>query len=650
MLKQELVDVQAAELVAETLAHFKLLRTQARLPDKWREYEELYFNGSEDYYGGKARVRIPILHTHTERIVPKMDKTIFPPDGDFFGAVPGDHSNNVLLEDAEKVVKTIKRQFGKCKLRTKLIGSYRNLCIYGTTFIKYYWGYSIKRRFKRKKNAGGLWERIEEEDIVSDGPTAEVLDIWDVYADPKDENLEGAVIQEIVTDYQKIKDKAQRKTESGDEVGVYRNTELLKDSRLSQINDPERALSDLTRGVGDRKYGKHEKKIRTYEYWGPIPQSFLTLNEDDSDEEVEGYIVVGVNSPSDSASSAVTGSDLVVLRVSPNPFDHQEKPFLRGRYIKVEGQLYGMSMYEVNISLAKELNTVRSQFMDMRTFMLKNKWLRDRNSEISDHSLKDLSEQVIDTNDVNGLQALRPPDFSGSALASEANIKADLEDGTGATSFLGGTPMKSSLERTAEGVATMMSAGLERFELVVTQYEEEILKPLAEGFWWLNQQFLDDEIEIAMTGGRTLKFSPRDVDFIYDLQFLGIHELGQKSFKINALNILIQNVAPFAEFGLDPLPILLRMVKLLGMGDLIPEIDKRPEAQAEFTPEGEKQLLMSGQKVRVDLNDDHAAFIEAYKEILNTPNLPEHVKANTEEALGQRMLIQQVLAGLSNGQ
>ena len=128
------------------------------------------------------------------------------------------------------------------------------------------------------------------------------------------------------------------------------------------------------------------------------------------------------------------------------------------------------------------------------------------------------------------------------------------------------------------------------------------------------------------------------------MNFAGIKELGEKEFKMNALNILIQNIATLAPFGLDPVPIVLRQVKLMGFGDLINEIDKRPQGETlESSPEGELQLLQLGRKVKIDLNDDHDAFIAAYNQLLASPNIPVNVKQNTQEALGQRLLAKQII-------
>jgi len=315
----------------------------------------------------------------------------------------------------------------------------------------------------------------------------------------------------------------------------------------------------------------------------------------------------------------------------------------------------------VNIPLQLELNTLRSQLMDLRSFILKKKFLIDREANIDHSQLQDLHTAIIETDSMSGLKDLVPADFSPTALAQGAVIKQDIQDSTGASKLLGGSPTGSSLDRTATAVSLVAQGGLERFELVVTQFEEEILKPLVRLFWMLNQQFLPEGRDVNLVGDKIIRVVPSEIALEgMDLNFVGIRELGEKAFKINALNNLVQNLIPLTNQGIDVVPIVLKQVKLMGFGDLIPEIDKRPESNLEESPEGEVQLLQLGKNVRINLNDDHVAYLKAYESLLNrviladpiteseeyskevvnavqNSNLASNVRKNLIEAVGQRL-------------
>lgn len=630
MIAQELIDKEAAEFVVNGRNYYRQLRRDLGYEKQWVEAEDSYFNGTADYYKGLSKVRVPALNQAVERIVPKLDKVNFPPDGEFFEARPKNPQNQIMVEDAEKVTRLIKQQLIDTNVRGKLIPAYRSLAIYGTIFVKTYWCHEIKERYKR---VGG--QRVHVYDVTSDNPDFYVPSIWDIFIDPCDEDLSGDVIEREVTDFQLVKDKEQY-TEDGKTFGIYRNTDKIKSfNYIDSDNDLKK--SQEIRGVDRRLFAPHDKKVQLLHFCGRVPKYFLTKSE--SDKESGEYVENGLITVCEAG-----GEGSITLRISDNPFDHQEKYIFPGRYLAVPGRLYGIGMITPNISLEAELNTLRNQAMDCRTAMLRKKWLRDRGAEIPDHQLNDQANNIIDTQDMNGLRELPQQDFTAVTIAAEQNIKQDIEDATGASKLLSGTPSGSSLDRTAGGIATVVQGGLERFELVAVNFEE-VLKRLSRHYWYLNQQFLPEGREIEIAGGQIVRVFPDQINIgDLDLNFVGLRGLGEKEYKINALNILIQNLTPYISLGLDPIPVLLRFFKLVGLGDLESEVDKRPDAQLENTPEGELQLLRLGRTVKIDLNDEHDGYIAVYQSILQEPEIPDNVRKNTVEALGQRLLAKKVLA------
>lgn len=646
LIDPKTIEDDAVRLVLETKNHFSRLRNKMGYEKDWQDFENSYFNGTNDYYDGNAKVRVPVLHQAVERIVPKMDKVIFPNDGQFIALAAKDPENNLEVQAAEAATELIIQQFKDADARRKLIAVYRALCIYGTVFLKTHWNYKEKERFSRKD---GKRERTPV--LMFDGPDFYNVDIWDFFADPKDEDLEGSVIERIKMDWMDIW-KQRVEEEGGTADGIYKNVNDVKGVFTKRTTDSEQQLSEEVKGLSQHEYGPHENKVCVYEYWGDVPKYFFTRSFEDKEnlEMVENALIV-IATSNDARDAGAKGSESgsgVCLRITDNPFDHNEKPYLRARYINVDGRLYGVGVMGVSICLEMELNTLRNQLMDMRTFMLKNKWLRERTAGIHDWQLTDLANLIIDTDDVAGLKPLTPPDFSATAITNESVIKQDVYDSTGASPLLSGTPSGSSLDRTASGIATVVQGGLERFELVVTLFEEEAMKKAVEKFWQLDQQFLPEGRDIKITGKSLIKVLPEEIPYNFDINFLGLREIGEKEFKINALNILLQNLAPYIPLGLDPIPVVMKFFKLTGMSELEQEVDQREMNQLENTPEGEIRLLQLGKKVKIDLNDSHDEYIQAYLELLKQPKLPDNVVANTKEALGQRLIAKQMLARVND--
>ncbi|MFI5405035.1 MAG: hypothetical protein ACHQ1D_00835 [Nitrososphaerales archaeon] len=623
---QDMIDTEAAKFVCEAKKHFEMQRKTANYHKAWLNCEKAYFNDIDDFYNGIAKIRVPALFNKVEDIVPKFERSIFPPDGNWFDATPANPEDETQVMQAFLAVKLLRQQVVDIDAKVKIRGILRSLCIYGTVFVKAYWEHKIKERYVRKN---GTREKIWE--TTFDNPNFYSPSIWDIYADIKDEDLEGIIIERIVKDYEDLYQNREH-TEEGNDVGIYRNVEKLKGVKLGleETVTSDKQISDRFTGLKDHSFGNHENKLEVLECWGQIPKWFLTGSNEDKENHlyVDGLIVVGLKA----------GEEAVTLRISENPFDNQEIAFVRGRYRKIDGRLYGIGVIEPNVPLQMELNTLRSQAMDNRTFNLRPKWLKDISAGIDDEALKDLNFHVIETLDVNGLVPLRPNDYTATILSSENVIKHDIEEGT-VSNTIGGNAGGNSLERTASGLTTVIQSGLDKIEMAISSFEDEVLKPLMNKMWDYNQQFLPDGREIPIIGQQLIRVNPSEIT-LPPINFSGIRELASKDFKVNTLNVLLQNLAPYAQYGIDPIPVLFLQLRLLGFSELIPEIDKRPnsEEQLEQTPEGEVQLLLIGRKVKIDFNDDHEAYIQAYKQLLAQPNLPVNIAMNTKEALGQRLI------------
>ena len=632
-IPQYLLEQEVASFVIKTKEHFKQLRDDAGYEKEWLLCEQVYFNGAaSSLYDGLSKVNTGELHTQVERVVPKFDKVIFPTDGKFLtisAKNPKDDTEVYASKCAETLL-TI--QSNDINMRSKLMTVYRSLAMYGTVFIKTFWNHQEVKKYRRENG-----KRIEDLVTTKNCPDFEEVSIHDIYIDPKDENIEGALIQELDVDYHKLWQKRRQKI-NGEEVGIYTNVEQLKEVKVVEETDPDKIVSDAIRGLTNHQYSPFEKKIKALEHWGPAPLYFITGEESDreSGEVAENVlIIIGY----DGGKSGV-----VLLPPQDNPYDHQEKPFHRARYIKVSGRAYGLGVISrVTIPLEMELNSLRQQLHDDRTFMLRKKWIKDKSSGVSNEQLKDVHNLVIEANDINALRELTVQDFTQTGIVAENNMRQGIQAATGVTPLLSGTPTGGSLDRTASGINTVVSGGLERFELIITAFEEDLLLPAEEQFWALDQQYLPKGADVQLIGKPLVKVIPSEIPLNGDMHFGGIKELGAKDFKINALNILLQNVTPFAQFGMDPLPILFELVELMGFGDLKEKIDKRPESQLEYTPEGEVQMLLMGQMPKVDFNDNHDAYIQAYQELLQKPDLPDNIRKNTQEIMGQRMIAKQAI-------
>lgn len=598
------VEEKARSLVEDRLAHFQKLRDNSPHPENWEDNENAWHNKTNDYYQGRSKVSVPEIHKAIEKVVAKVVKAIFPSDGNWLATKPAmsEDEDDILAEEAKKVTKLLKKQFMHAGGKRKVSKLARSWATFGTAFVNVFYDY--KEAVRRTRINGEPVDRVV---VTKDGPDFEILSIRDVYLDPTDSELEGDVIVRRLVDYQTLWDLRQ----DGDE-GIY-PMDALEKVRKNYFEREERYEKQTEEDQANNpthEYGENDRKIELLTFWGNVPSWLITESvEDYNNDLIERNALIEV---------AKTSKGCVLLRVDYNPFYHLQKPIVKIPCIEVPNSAYGMSIGQVSLSLQRELNTLRNQLMDMRTFNLKRKTLVEEDSGVTESQLQDMENLIIECKDINGIRDFQPADFSGSAVPQGQQIQSDIQEGTGVTPLLGGTAGGNSLERTAEGVNTVVSGAMEKFEMLIDLFVDNGLMEILTQFWQLNQQFLSKEREKQLLGTKnTLRV---ELDSILaenmDFDFKGVKEFIKKGHMVSVGNILIQNIAGFVEQGLDPVPIVLKQVELMGWGDIIEKIDRRPQSQLEQTPEGEVQLLRQGLPVRIHLDDNHADFLRAYETIL----------------------------------
>jgi len=99
-INQSIIDEAVGAFVMAAKQHFETQRKNAGYETVWRNAENSYFNRGDDYYGGLSRVRIPFLHNKVETIVPKIDKALFPSDGNRMECVQDNPDDEIQKETA----------------------------------------------------------------------------------------------------------------------------------------------------------------------------------------------------------------------------------------------------------------------------------------------------------------------------------------------------------------------------------------------------------------------------------------------------------------------------------------------------------------------------------------------------------------------
>ncbi len=248
-------------------------------------------------------------------------------------------------------------------------------------------------------------------------------------------------------------------------------------------------------------YSSLDKKPDQVEYierWGLLEAKYVYSDEErtekflDEDDMCETVVIIG--------------NRKAILKLEVNPYGHGQKPYVFCPYIPKEGEFAGMGVAQVGETLQEEINDTRNQSMDNKTLILMTMWVKTRASGIKNQDLRIRPNGVVTTNDINGLQPLRPPMVSGVGTSMEALAKNDLRESVGAASNLQGIAQQGVDTATESTLINKESVG--RINMVAQLFSELILKPTLLMAEYLNYQFYDHEKVISVVGPVGVKFIP----------------------------------------------------------------------------------------------------------------------------------------------
>lgn len=482
--------------------------------DPWKQrivrYSELYkMYQHKRHYEGLATIFVPEILRAVETVVGNLYKSITNNNPPF------EYQGRTKDEDASAAALTqlVLYQMDENGFKSRLMDSLRQMAISGLTCRKVLWDFKQVARTRKnyveepgdkmdpetgKPITFRQWKKETFLDTVKDHWTFEPVDLLsllipDISVPYNDMQKSRWIGEQYTVDKQWIRER----TKKGwfvkvDEKEYQPDPEDAKDpaSRSKVLRENRLRSSGFT--VKVNKPGG----IEIFERWGLLKAKHvydaqgLEDNGLDADDEIETVCIVANRS--------------VLLKLEANPFFHNQKPYLFCPYVPVEFEFDGIGVGQIGERLQEELNDTRNQTMDNKTLILMNMWLKSRSSGIKNQDLRVRPLGVIATNDMQGLQPLRPPVLTGVGVNIEGTIKNDLRESVGAASNLQGIAQSGVGSATEASLINKDSMG--RLALTQQLYGELVLKPLLIMAEYLNYQFYDHEKVIRVIGPQGMQY------------------------------------------------------------------------------------------------------------------------------------------------
>lgn len=497
-------DAVVSSVSEEILKSEKLLNPWKTRVVKWYELYKMYQR--QKHYDGLANIFVPETLRAVETVVGNLYKAIVGQDENWF-----EFSGKEEQDEGAALAMTqlVRAQMEENKFKSRLMDSLRQMAITGLTVRKIGWDFEqvprkrtvlerqnvkdpLSGKVKKTKN----FKKEQSLETVRDHWTFEPVDllafhISDINVPYNDLQKARWIAEQYLVDRQWIKERIKKGWLCGDDLD-----KLDEQGQDAKQSDAKTLSENRTQTSGFNLQGFQNKKVEIVERWGLVRADWVHSPEErkdlglDADDMVEGVIIIA--------------NRKVILKLEANPFWHNQKPYVSCPYVPVEFEFDGIGVAQIGEKLQEELNDTRNQTMDNKTLILMTMWLRSRSSGIKSSELRVRPLGVINTNDMAGLQALRPPVLTGTGVNIESVIKEDFRQSVGASSNLQGIAQGGVDTATESSIINKESFG--RLLLTCQLYGELVLKPGLTMAEYLNYQFFDHIKTIKVIGANGVKF------------------------------------------------------------------------------------------------------------------------------------------------
>jgi len=549
-------------------------------------------NSDIQMYNGRNGLVIPELHNQVETSVGQFISGLFP-NNNYLGCIPVKASN---AEDAQRVKEAVFHELDhKNNLPSLMERFERQKVLYGNAFLKPVFEKTMKTVVVKDPKGYVKTTQVP----AYQGVKVHCMDTFHTYVWP--ENANSVQEAQLCFDEDFV---FKRELERS---GLYKNldkvTELQPDyQNYGWIDTIRMTINNLSTAATYRKNG-----VLVTECWcdfdivkGEYVPCVITLLN---------YSVVG--------------------RIQRNPFWHQSKPYLQGRYIKgPAAEAYGHSLPERLRSLQYMMTDIANQTMDSLTYALNPIALIDPAFAGDVNSFK-IQPGARWFASPQGVEFKTFPDISQVGFAGMQQVRGMIQQFSDLTPKL--APQLTGKVRSATQSAAVQNEISDNQRNMILADEFEVMSPLAEMTHWLLKQFQDEAYQVAVQGPEngqwiTKQVNPemlqKDVMFVWRGSEVESVNAIRNQQMISAFNMALQTerILP----GKIDVPKLY--LKVMDEAFNLKDLDINLEARQKMTvdPEIENMSLGMGEDCPVNPGDN-------YKEHMATHG-SGYLKAKTQEA------------------
>ena len=536
-----------------------------KFKEKFSKWDDMYFNiPNPKKYDWMSNLVVPATHRAVMTLLSRIINFTTAADP-FFDTVPSN----------KYVSNLIRSQLFRGNFHSEYVLFCLQLLIRGTSIGRISWQKKTETKFTLEKvvenikksivdnDTGDIQEVIQQvfkgykkkpkDKVLYDGPVFETIDLNDFYPDPiaVGMNKGARIFRSIVT-----KDEFMRNPNFINKdiafISEYTGDESSAHSRLRTL------------GVGEPSYGPAEhmpdddsKKRSDY-----IELLECEMNYPDETGKLVPWIFTIANKS-------------VLVRDEAFPYWNTNSLYVKGTWIPILNEFYGIGLCELSESLQEELNDKRNQRIDNVNQVLQPVLMYEETAVDGKyfHNFKRKPGAKMRTRpgavSANAIRWDVLPDVTTSAITEAMDLERNIEELTGAVKAI--QPSSSgpdSIHRTSSGLMLLQGMAHERIKLNLGLIEKDVLEPIVNKFFDLNLQFLTKDYKIFDPDGKAQIYDPSLLIGDYEFRAKGSkHALDQQQKMMNATRVLEALGASGLPLGELHIKFWMRLYDAMGFED-----------------------------------------------------------------------------------
>lgn len=410
------------------------------------------------------------------------------------------------------------------------------------------------------------WATIQEEKVLENGPTAQILNPRNFILDPSCNGDFDKALFAIVS-FETNKSELMKYGKR------YKNLDQVNWEGNTPIMEPDHE----TRTPGEWNFNdKSRKKVVAYEYWG-----FYDIEDD---EKLVPFVATWIGD--------------TMIRMELNPFPDGKLPFVMVPYLPVKRDVYGQPDAELLEDNQKILGATVRGMIDLLGRSANGQKGMAKGMLDAVNKRRFDNGQDYEYNPTGNPQAQfiehKYPELPNSALQMLTLQNQEAESLTGVKAFSGGVSGEAYGD-VAAGIRGALDAASKR-EMAILRRLAKGMTEIGQKIIAMNSEFLSEKEVIRVTNREYVEISREDLQGNFDLE-VDISTAEIDNTKAQDLGFMLQTIGP----NMDPQIFMTILAEIAELKRMPPLAEKLRNWKPQPTPEQEKLAQLEVAKAEAEV-------------------------------------------------